>query len=166
MAAAHFFNIRMKTKKATLSEERSLNDIVEDSIDIVRVRNKSYSISWMKNGTKRKMTQVILNEKDDDKVSCKCASVIILNGYWSIKFLYWILWRWFYYFLQYGEHDLTAIIETGKKKIHAESYLVNTILLTDMRDTIKTMTREEVEHIRQGLSMEQHTPSEKSTTGS
>ena len=67
----------------------------------------------------------------------------------KILFFYWFLWRWFFYVMQYSDEELLPLIETGKKKVRVEGYCACTILLTEMKDTVKSMTREEVNRIRQ-----------------
>lgn len=131
----------------TPEDERLLNDVLEDSVDYVEVRGKKYGISWLKRGTIRKFTSTMQKSGNDDKISCQCAAVIILNGYWKIKFFYPFLWRWFFYIKQYGDHELMKVIAVGKKKIPVEDYLTATIYLTAMKDTMMTMTKEEAEHI-------------------
>ena len=109
----------MKKKKAvnppTEKEEALLDSIVENSKDTVEIRGK-WHVEWMRNGTKRKVTHIMLTEKEDDKVNSKCAAAIVLNGYWKILFFYWFLWRWFFYVMQYSDEELLPLIETGKKK--------------------------------------------------
>lgn len=53
-----------------------------------------------------------------------------------------------YYVAQYDESELTEVVTEGKKKVDAESYYLNTILLTGMKDTIMQMTRKEVEQFQ------------------
>ena len=143
----------MKKKKAvnppTEKEEALLDSIVENSKDTVEIRGRKWHVEWMRNGTKRKVTHIMLTEKEDDKVNSKCAAAIVLNGYWKILFFYWFLWRWFFYVMQYSDEELLPLIETGKKKVRVEGYCACTILLTEMKDTVKSMTREEVNRIRQ-----------------
>lgn len=110
----------MKKKKTvnppTEKEEALLDSIVENSKDTVEIRGRKWHVAWMRNGTKRKVTHIMLTEKEDDKVNSKCAAAIVLNGYWKILFFYWFLWRWFFYVMQYSDEELLPLIETGKKK--------------------------------------------------
>ncbi len=129
------------------ADERLLDDVMEDKTDYVTVRGRKYGISWLKRGTVRKFTKVMLKDGNDDKVSCQCAAAVILNGYWKIKFLYWLVWRWFYYVKQYGDHELVPVIATAKKKILVKDYYTATILLTAMKDTMMNMTKEEASNI-------------------
>lgn len=152
-----------KIEQPGLDAERELNDIVNNSKDIVTIRKRKWKVGWMRNRAKRKMTDILLNEKEDDKVNSKCAAALLLNGYFKIFFFYEILWRWFYYVKQYSDEELLPVIELCKKKVQVEAYCATTILLTEMKDTIMIMTREEVSRIRQESIMAQRGRSEKNT---
>lgn len=144
-------------RQPTIEEERLLNSVVEDEVSRVVVRGTTYKLKYMRNATIRKITNVMLKDGDDSKVSSKCAALMVLNGYFKIKFFYWFLWRWFYYVKQYLEIELHPLIDEGKKKVRAEDYYINTIFLIGMKDTMIAMTREEAEHFRQELSSGQRT---------
>lgn len=136
-----------------IEDEQLLNDVMEDSVDEVGIKDtkKKYKIGWMKKGTMRKISSVALEKGNDDTLSAKTAALIILNNYWKIKLFYPILWRWFFYVNEYTDDQLSEILAVGKKKVPYIPFLTNTILVTGMRDTIMTMTKEEAERIRQGL---------------
>lgn len=144
-------------KRPTAEDERELNRVVSNEATEVMVRGKTYKVRYMHNKTLMKMTEVMLSKGDESKVTSKCAALIVLNGMFKITFFYWFLWRWFYYVRQYYDAELEPIISEGKKKVPAESYLINTILLTGMKDTVMAMTREEAERFRQELSSGLHT---------
>ena len=145
--------------------QKELNSILENLPDFVKIRNKVYKIKWLHPITIRKINKIVLKEGNDDRASHQTAACIILNSFFKLKFIYPILWRWFYYVKQYTEADLTEVIAVGKKKIPLQSYYVNTILMTDMMDTTMTMTKKEVSSIRQGQGMVQRGSSQKSTVG-
>lgn len=151
----------------SIEDEQLLNDVMEDSVDEAEIKGtgKKYKIGWMKKGTLRKISSVALEKGKDDTLSAKTAALIILNNYWKIKFFYPVLWRWFFYIKEYTDDQLAEILAVGKKKVPYIAFLTNTILVTGMRDTIMTMTKEEAERIRQGLHTEKPQPSEKSTAG-
>lgn len=102
---------------------------------------------------------------EENKVVCKCAALMKLNGYWSIRLLYWLVWRWFYYVKQYNESDLGEFIAECKKKVPVMDYLMCTTLLTAMMDTKKQMNRAEVNRIQveqlsaQRAALAKNTPS-------
>lgn len=137
----------------SLEDEKLLNDVMEDSVDEVSIKgtDKKYKIGWLKKGTMRKITSVALEDNKDDMLSAKTSALIVLNNYWKIKFFYPILWRWFFYVKEYTDEQLSEILSVGKKKVPYIAFLTNTILVTGMRDTMMTMTKEEAERIRQGL---------------
>ena len=103
-----------------------------EEVEILRTKKK-YKIRWLKNGQLEKLTRLLLHKKtidesmttgsevmdailEDSKLACKAAAIIILDGYWKLKFRYWYLWRWFYYIRQYDNIQLHDILEVGKKK--------------------------------------------------
>lgn len=147
---------KKKIETPTIEDEQLLDSVMEDAKDEVSIKgtNKKYQIGWLKKGTMRKMTSVSLEEGKDDMLSAKVAALVILNNYWKIKFFYPILWRWFFYIKEYTDDQLSEIIAVGKKKVPYIQFLTNTILVTGMRDTIMTMTKEEAERFRQGLHTE------------
>lgn len=156
--------ISMSEKVTPASEEqqRELDNILEDSPEYVTIprTDRKYGIRWMKRGTIRKISHITHLDSsivNDDRMSCKIAAAIILNGKWKITFFHWFLWRWFYYVKQYGDEQLEPIINMGKKKIPQVQYYRVTISAIEMRDTIKTMTKKEVEQFRQELSSAQAT---------
>jgi hypothetical protein len=144
----------------SVEDEQLLNDVIEDSVDKVSIKgtSKEYKIGWLKKGTMRKMTSVALEKGKDDTLSVKTAALIVLNNYWKIKFFYPILWRWWFYVKEYTDEQLAEILAVGKKKVPYIAFLTNTILVTGMRDTMMTMTKEEAERIRQGLHTEKPRP--------
>lgn len=132
----------------TLDEQKKLNDLLEQKCTYKTVRGKEWKSAPLKNGTLRKMSDIMLNEEEEDKVNSKCCAAFLLNGYWSIKFFYWIVWRWIYYIKQYTNAELLPYIEECKKKMGVEEYFLSTILLIGMNDTTKSMTRKEVQAIQ------------------
>ena len=127
-------------------QQKKLNAVVDDSVDIVYVRGKKVRVKWMRNYAIRKVTDILLGDHGhENMVNCKCAAAMVLNGYWSIKLCWWLLWRWYYYVKQYRDSELSELIEVGKKKVDVESYYLTTTYLTAMKDTMMAMTRKEVE---------------------
>lgn len=146
-----------RLKEPTVEEQRAESAIVDDAADYAYVRNRRYRIKYIKAGTRHKITQIVNAKGDDDRQSCKCAALMVLNGFWSILFRYGFLWRWFYYVRQYGEEELTDLLVLGKKKVPRDEYFANTMLLTALRDTSMMMTKTEVAHILQERSTEEAT---------
>ena len=135
------------------SDEIELDSLVRNKKSKINIpgTRKFYKIVWLRHVTTRKITSIIIEEgeKDDDKVSSKVAAAIVLNDFWKMKFFHWLLWRWFYYVKQYGDAQLLPLILEGKKKVQQEEYYSVTMLAIGMKDTIMTMTREEVERFLQ-----------------
>lgn len=143
--------------------QKKLNDVLEDSVDIVEVRGKNYRVGWIKKGVIRKLTDTILNTKKEDELSAKCASLVLLNGYWKIKLFHWAYWRYLWH--KYSDDELLEVTMVAKKKVdlQTQAYLTNTIYLIGMKDTAMTMTRKEAERTLQELKQGRLSPTEKST---
>lgn len=87
----------------------------------------------------------------DSYFNHKQAALFVLNSFFRIKLFYPILWRWYAYIRNYKEHQLTPIIETGKKKIPLLPYWTNIVLTMDMRVDWMTMTQKEAEQYQAEL---------------
>lgn len=141
-----------------------------EEVEILRT-NKKYKIRWLKNGQLEKLTRLLLHKKsvdedktsgsevldeilEDSKLACKAAAIIILDGYWKLKFRYWILWRWFYYVKQYDNIQLHKILEVGKKKVPLNQFYGTIMSLTEAKDSLMRMRAREVEATLQGLHTE------------
>lgn len=131
--------------------QSKLNNILEDGVDVVKIREKRFNVRWIKKGVIRKLTNAIMTCKNEDELSAKCASLVLLNSYWKIKLFHWIYWR--YLWRKYSDEELLEIFMIAKKKVDSQTqaYFTNTIYLIGMKDTIMTMTREEAEHTLQEL---------------
>lgn len=153
-----------------------------DEVGILRT-NKKYKIRWLKNGQLDKLTRLLLHPKtldenkttgmevmdeilEDTKLACKAAAIIILDGYWKLKFRYWYLWRWFYYVRQYDNIQLHKILEVGKKKVPLNQFYGTIISLTEAKDSLMRMRAKEVEAILHAQSTEQPSGTESNGSGS
>lgn len=157
-------------------EYRSMVDDTPTEVGILRTKKK-YLIKWIKNGAIEKLSRLLVHAGDTDngdgtadenvygaicsdaKLACKAAALFVLNGYWSIKFKYWFLWRWWYYVRQYDSIQLQPIISVGKKKLPLMQFFGTTTLLTGVKDTLMQMRTKEVEHILQEHALAQYTNS-------
>lgn len=138
-----------KIEQPNEEQHQRLNEILEAQKEDVVLGDSVVRVGWLHAGTIRKFTDIMNDKKHHpSKVNAKAVACIVLNGYWKIKFFWWMLWRWYYYVKQYHEAELSPVIEAGKKKVPVEAFLVNTISLTGMRDTMMQMTKEEVERIQ------------------
>lgn len=128
-----------------MSEERALFGAVENETEYVFVGSHRIGISDLCGWARHKITKILLREGGDEfAVGCKCLAAARLNGYFSIKFYWWILWRWYYFVRRYTDSDLTDAICLIKKKVVPGNYYFNTTLLIGMRETMMLMNREEV----------------------
>lgn len=150
-------------QQPTLEQQKKLNNILEDSKDVIEIRGKRHTIGWLKKGVIRKLTNTILTCKHEDELTARCASLVLLNNYWKIRLFHWIYWR--YLWRKYSDEELFEVTSLAKKKVdlQTQAYLTNTIYLIGMKDTIMTMTREEAERTLQELRQEHHSATERST---
>lgn len=145
-------------KQPTIDIQRELDQLAENIPTEVTIpyTKKVYKIGWIRHDTIRKITTV-LNEKpknpnDEDKVLYKAMALIVLNGVWKIFFFYPILWRWFAYVKQYHDYQMLPVIETAKKKVPQIPYYLSMTYLTGLKDSLATMSREEVERMHREQS--------------
>lgn len=128
-----------------MSEERELFGAAENETDYIELRGKRIGLRDLGGFAKRKISKILLKEGGDEfAVGCKCLAAAIHNSYFRIKWLWWILWRWYYYMRNYTDSELTDAICIIKKKVASGSYFFNTTLLIGMRETMMAMSREEV----------------------
>ena len=145
-------------KQPTMDIQRELGQLVEDIPTEVTIpyTNKVYKIGWIRHDTIRKITEVLNKKakspKDEDKVLYKAMALIVLNGVWKIFFFYPILWRWFAYVKQYQDYQMLPVIETAKKKAPQIPYFLSMTYLTGLKDSLATMSREEVERMHREQS--------------
>lgn len=141
-----YMDMTKKIEQPSVEGERRLDAILGNEADMVEVRGgkSRYAVRWMKPGTMRRLTHVVLKEGNDGKASCMSAALIVLNDFWKISFFYPVLWRWFYYVRQYTDGELFPVIAAGKKKVPLQAFLMNITLMTEMKDTILMMKKEEV----------------------
>lgn len=144
-----------RIQQPNIDEEHNLNSVTDNKADVAIVRNSKYKVKWLYGLTRHRISNIVLEDGNDYTQSCKCAALIVLNGFWKIKLFYWIKWRWFYYIKQYNEHDLTDLFALAKKKVPVDDYFANTILLIGLKDTNMMMKKTEVATILAGQNTEQ-----------
>lgn len=147
----------------SMEEQALLNDILGNSVDEIKVRNETWRFRWLTWGAKRKITDIYLNEKNEDKVAVKCIAAARVNGWIGMKLIYPLMWRWMYYVKQYTYEELIEAVALVKKKAPLAAYLITITSLTEMKDTMMQMTRQEAERIRQERLMARLGQLEKST---
>lgn len=138
--------------------ERLLKSVTDNEKSVVVVRKKKFYVGSLYNDTIDWISGILLktgdNAETDRATRCKAAAAMTLNGYFRLRLFYWFLWRWYFYVRQYGDEELQPLFAEFTKKVSAmwASYCINTISLTDARNTKMQMTREEAEHFRVVLS--------------
>lgn len=136
----------------TLDDERQLLGVMDNEATEIPLGKGTIKLRMLTGHAQHKITQILLAEGREDMVSCKCVAAARLNGFFKIKFLWWLLWRWYFYIRQYSEADLAPAVAEIKKKVPLTDYLANTTYLIAIRETMMQMNREEVSRTLQGLS--------------
>ena len=129
---------------ATLEDEKLQMSVRKNLGDPVVVRGRTFNVKWMHPYTEERITLLMLKDGNDNKVLSQCAALIVLGGFWKSVFLYWFVWRWFYYVRQYNSEELLPLFELAQKKTQSQgavAYLNATMLLTALKDTKKQMTK-------------------------
>lgn len=145
-----------------------MDSIVENTKDVFQFRKggKKWKIGWTYKGSLRKVSHLMVSEKEDeDKVTTKCAAAILCDTIWKMWFMYGLLWRWMYYVKAYTDEELLPLIKLAQKKIPLGSYSNCIMYLTGMRDTKMMMTRKELRSIIHGQTGAASTASGKSEAG-
>lgn len=155
-----------KIEQPSVDFQALLDSIMEAEPTKVLFMGKFKKIGWLTNGTIRKFSHIMVKEENISKRGIKLAVVIMLNHYWKIKFLYGILWRWFYYIKDVDQVEVLRVIDAGKKKVPQGAYYLVTILQTAMMDVMMTMTNQEAKASQAGRSGAQPTHLAKSTDSS
>ena len=167
-------------EQPSVESQREYASIVDNTPTVVHVLHtrKKYKIRWLKNGQIERLSRLLIRKgatdnedgrndspldaiKTDSKIACKAAAVIVLDGYWKLKFRYWYLWRWYYYIRQYDNIQLQAILDEGKKKVPLMQFLMTITSLTGARATLMNMRMEEAERTLQGIATAQQEAMEK-----
>ncbi len=178
-------NKEQKIDQPTIDSQQIYLSLISNDAEEVQIlrTKKKYKVRWLKNGQLEKLTRLLLHKKtideekttgsevldeilEDTKLACKAAAIILLDGYWKIKFRYPLLWRWFYYVKQYDNIQLAPILDAGKKKVPQMQFFQTIMSLTEARDSLMRMRAKEVEVTLHELSMAQHSATESNDSGS
>lgn len=153
----------------TLDDERALEGIVDNDKEYVAIRGKRFGFRDLNGWGLHKISKIMVKEGENELfVGCKCLAAAYLNGYFKIKFFWWILWRFYMYVRQYTDLEISEAVALIKKKAIAALavYSLNTTLLTETRETVMKMNRAEAKAILQELSTDRPGKSAKSGNGS
>lgn len=150
-------------KQPTAEEQQELDNVLENSVDYAVLGKKRYGIGWLRRYTIRRISHEMLTCKKEDEVTSRCASLVILNGWWRIKLFHRFFWRMLW--RNHSDEELSRVLAIGKKKEESQGlqYLNAIILLTGMKDTTMAMTREEAGRILRELQRGQASRAGKST---
>lgn len=181
----HIIMKEEKLEQPNIDAQKLLLSLINNDgkeVEILRTKKK-YNIRWLKNGQLMRLTRLLLHKKSDDepmttgsnvldailednKLACKAAAIIVLDGYWKLFFRYWFLWRWFYYVRQYDNIQLDPILEAGKKKVPQIQFFRTIMSLTEAKDTLMQMRVTEVDTILRAHATVQRSQTENNTSGS
>lgn len=173
-----------KIDQPTDAQQREYLSLRDNDPTIVSIAGtkKKYKIRWLKNCQIEKLSRLLVHKKDTDnedadtigildeiiddaKLACKTSAIYILDGFFKLKF-YWFLWRWFYYVKQYSPMQLLELLEAGKKKIPLTQFFLLTMSLTEARGTLMMMTTREAERILREQSTARSSSTASSSSGS
>lgn len=160
-----------KTKtptQPTIEDERLLESVVDNDKEYATIRGRRVGFRDLNGWGLHKISKVMVKEGGDElSVGCKCLAAARLNGYFKIKFFWWLLWRWYAYIRAYTDIEIAPAIDLIKKKVGIALgvYSYNTTSLIAMKETIMKMNREEAKAILQELSTDKAGKSAKSDRG-
>ena len=152
----------------TLEDERELEAVVDNKKEYAVIRGRRVGFRDLNRWGLHKISRIMVGEKEDElAINCKCLAAARLNGYFKIKFFWWILWRWYAYIRNYTDLELTEAINLIKKKaeIALVVYSYNTTSLIGMKETVMKMNRAEAKAILQELSTDKVGKSAKNDRG-
>ena len=136
-----------RIKEPSRKDEKIFQEVRTASKSTIRWGRMNFNIGWMRPYTLERITDVSLNCKNDNEVPARTAALILLNGLFSITFLYSLLWRWLYHHVP--SEVIVSIVTEGKKKEASliQAYWMCIILATAMRDSKMNMKKEEADRI-------------------
>lgn len=132
-----------KIDQPSLDLQQLLDSVLEDSPTDVEFMGKKHTLRWLRNGAVRKFSHVTVTEKDENKRAVKLCAIVLLNNVWKLRFLYWLVWRWWYYVKDVDAVELLRVLDVAKKKIPSAAYSLLTILATGMTDVMMMKTKNE-----------------------
>lgn len=125
--------------------QKALDDIMEQTPEEYTFRGKKHKMGWLGNMTIRKITHVMLEEKDEHKRNMKICAILRINDVfaWFRPFVYMIKWRWYTYVVDLTDVEALRVVNASKKKVPLAASLIITILATAMMDTMMAKTKDE-----------------------
>ncbi len=153
----------------TIDDERELESIVDNDKEYITIRGRRFVFRDINGWGLHKISRIMVKKSEDElSVGCQCLAAARLNGYFKIKFLWWFLWRFYFYIRQYRDIEIAEAVALIKKKAIAALavYSLNTTLLIETRETVMKMNRAEAKAILQELSTDSRGKSAKNVRGS
>lgn len=152
----------MKQETLEQPQERlqaALDDIMEQTPEEYTFRGKKHKMGWLSNMTVRKITHIMLREKDEHKRNMKICAVLRVNDIfaWFRPIVYMVKWRWYTYVADLTDVEALRVVNASKKKVPLAASLIITILATAMMDTKMSMTKKEADAIQAAQAGEQPT---------
>lgn len=114
-----------RIKEPSRKDERIFQEVRTASKSTIRWGRMNFNIGWMRPYTLERITDVSLNCKNDNEVPARTAALILLNGLFSITFLYSLLWRWLYHHVP--SEVIVSIVTEGKKKKHRSYRIIGCV---------------------------------------
>lgn len=137
-----------KIEQPKVDIQQVLDSIIHDGPTEFVFRGKKYKLSWLRNGTMSKCSNIVAREKNEWKRNVKVCVAILLNNVWKIRFFYWFYWRWLYYVKDVDIVEVLNVLDKSKKKIPSDAFSLATMLATGMTELMMTMTKKEAKAIQ------------------
>ena len=143
-------------KQPYIDMQRMKDELINATPEEVEFCGKTIKIGWLHNRTIRKFSHIMVTEEDPIKKNVKLCTIVLLNNVFKIFFLYWILWRWYYYVKDLDSVEILKVLDVAKKKVPQKPFLIVTILATGMTDLMMMMTKKEALHFQAEQHGEPH----------
>lgn len=137
----------MAIQEPTTDDEKMLNDVINNTKEKIKIGNITVRMGWVRYAARRKVTNILINESNETKVGSKCVAALFLNRRILIFLFYWLVWRWFYYVMEFTEEQYLPFVLYCKKKVDVPTYYLLTTLLIGMKDTTMKQTRKDAEQL-------------------
>ncbi len=111
----------------TIEDERLLESVVDNEKETVLIRNRKFHFRDLNGWGLHKISKIMTDKGNELLVGCKCLAAARLNGYFKIKFFWWLLWRWYAYIRVYTDVELTPAVNLIKKKWRSRSQSILSI---------------------------------------
>lgn len=142
------------TEQPNIDIQRLLLDLMEAKPDEIEFRGRKRKIGWLHRHTQKKFARLVLDEKDEDKLSVKLCACVLSNDVfaWFFPIVYAVRWLWYRYVVDLDDTEVLKVLYAAKKKIQSYQSEFITIFSTEMKNEILAMstTKKEAEAIQAG----------------